>query len=112
MDGDDPRRASYGVYISQLLSFARDCNHVTDVNARNKCLTSNLLQKGYRYHKLRRHFHYELISKVNVGLKKKLREGFSEPELYGYLVFKFNKLIGRKDFFLLTSEKSLYVTDV
>ena len=30
LDGDVPRRASYGVYISQLISFARVCNHITD----------------------------------------------------------------------------------
>ena len=36
LDGDVPRRASYGVYISQLIWFARVCNHVTDFNARNK----------------------------------------------------------------------------
>ena len=28
LDGDVPRRASYGVYISQLIRFARVCNHV------------------------------------------------------------------------------------
>ena len=43
LDGD-VRRASYGVYISQLIRFARVCNHVTDFNARNKCLTAKLLQ--------------------------------------------------------------------
>ena len=37
LDGDVPRRASYGVNISQLIRFARVCNHVTDINARNKC---------------------------------------------------------------------------
>ena len=74
LDGDVPRRASYGVYISQLIRFARVCNHVTDFNARNKCLTTKLLQQGYRYHKLRKTFSkfyrrlYELISKYNVGL--------------------------------------------
>ena len=56
LDGDVPRRASYGVYISQLITFARVCNHVTDFNARNKCLTAKLLQQGYRYHKLRKTF--------------------------------------------------------
>ena len=76
LDGDVPRRASYGVYISQLIRFARVCNHVTDFNAPNKCLTAKLLQQGYRYHKLRKTFskfyrrHYELISKYNIGLKK------------------------------------------
>ena len=74
-DGDVSRRPSYGVYISQLIRLARVCNHVTDFNARNKCLTAKLLQQGYRYHKLRKTFskfyrrHYELISKYNVGLK-------------------------------------------
>ena len=46
LDGDAPRRASYGVYISQLIRFARVCNHVTDFNTRNKCLTAKLLQQG------------------------------------------------------------------
>ena len=50
LDGDVPRRASYGVYISQLIRFAGDCNHLADLNARNRCLTTKLLQQGYRYH--------------------------------------------------------------
>ena len=104
LDGEVPRRASYGVYISQLIRFARVCNHVTDFNARNKCLTAKLLQQGYRYHKLRKTFskfyrrHYELISKYNVGLKTLLSEGLSEPEFYGDLVYKFKKLKGINDF--------------
>ena len=104
MDGDVPRRASYGVYIFQLIRFARVCNQVTDFNARNKCLTTKLLQQGYRYHKLRKTFskfyrrHYELISKYNVELKTLLGEGLSELEFHGNLVYKFKKLIGRNDF--------------
>ena len=104
LDSDVPRRASYGVYISQLFRFARVCNHVTDFNARNKCLTAKLLQQGYRYHKLRKTFskfyrrHYELISKYNVGLKTLLSKGLSEPEFDGDLVYKFKKLIVINDF--------------
>ena len=30
LDGDIPNRSSYGVYISQLIGFARLCSHVTD----------------------------------------------------------------------------------
>ena len=37
LDGDVPRRASYGVYISQLIRFASVCNHVADFSACNKC---------------------------------------------------------------------------
>ena len=33
LDGDVLRRASYGVYISQLIRFARVCNHIADINA-------------------------------------------------------------------------------
>ena len=50
------RRASYGVYISQLIRFARVCNHVADFNARNKCLRARLLKQCYRCHKLRKTF--------------------------------------------------------
>ena len=67
LDGDVPRRPSYGVYISQLIRFARVCSHVDDFNNRNKCLTAKRLKQGYRYHKLRKTFskfyrrHYELV---------------------------------------------------
>ena len=56
LDGDVPRRPSYGVYISQLIRFARVCSHVDDFNTRNKCFTAKLLKQGYRYHKLRKAF--------------------------------------------------------
>ena len=104
LDGDVPRRPSYGVYISQLIRFARVCSHVDDLNTRNKCLTAKLLKQGYRYHKLRKAFskfyrrHYELISKFNVGLKSLLHQGLSEPEFYGDLVYKFKKIRGMTDF--------------
>ena len=104
LDGDVPRRPSYGVYISQLIRFARVCSHVDDFNTRNKCLTAKLLRQGYRYHKLRKALskfyrrHYELISKFNVGLKSLLHQGLSEPEFYGDLVYKFKKITGTTDF--------------
>ena len=56
LDGDVPRRPSYGVYISQLMRFARLCSHIDDFNTRNNCLTAKLLKQGYRYHKLRKAF--------------------------------------------------------
>ena len=56
LDGDVPRSTSYGVYISQLIRFARVSSHVDDFNTRNKVLTAKLLRQGYRYHKIRRRF--------------------------------------------------------
>ena len=73
LDGGVPRHTSYGVYISQVVRFARVCSHVDDLNARNKCLTAKLLKQDYRYDKLRKAFskfyrrHHELVSKFNVG---------------------------------------------
>ena len=92
LDGDSPHSTSYGVYISQLIRFARVSSHVADFNVRNKSLTAKLLQQGYRYHELRKTFskfyrrHYELVSKFNVGLKTLLHQSLSEPEFYGWLV--------------------------
>ena len=48
LDGDVPLSTSYGIYISQLIRFARVSSHVADFNARNKRLTAKLLQQGYR----------------------------------------------------------------
>ena len=80
--------------------------NVDDFNTRNnyKCLTAKLLKQGYRYHKLRKVFskfyrrHYELNSKFTVRLKSLLRQGLSEPEFYGDLVYKFKKISGMTDF--------------
>ena len=38
------------------------------------------------------------MSKYNVGLKTLLLQGFSEPEFYGDLVYKFRKVIRKNDF--------------
>ena len=95
LDGDVPRSTSYGVYISQLIRFARVSSHVADFNARNKSLTAKPLQHVHRYHKLRKTFskfyrrYYELVSKFNVGFKTLLQQGLSEPQFYDDLVYKF-----------------------
>ena len=80
---------SYGVYILQLIRFARVYSHATGSNARNICLTARPLTQGYRYLKLRKafskfcHRQYKLVSKFHVGLKTVLRQGHFEPEFYG-----------------------------
>ena len=56
LDGDVPRSASYGVYISQLIRFAQVSSHDDDFNTRNNVLTANFRRQGYRYHKLRKAF--------------------------------------------------------
>ena len=42
--------------------------------------------------------YYDLISKFQVGLKSILRQGLSEPEFYGDLVYKLKKIVGSNNF--------------
>ena len=48
LDGDVPRSPSYGIYISQLIRFARVFSNVDVFNNRNLFLTAKLLKQGYR----------------------------------------------------------------
>ena len=91
LEGDVPRSSSYGVYISQLIRFARASSYVTDFNTRNKLLTQIHLKQGYHYHELRKTFskfnrrYFDLISKFQIGLKSLMRQVLSEPGFYGDL---------------------------
>ena len=103
LDGDVPRSTSYGVYISQLIRFARASSYVTDFNTQNKLLTQKRLKQGYLYHKLRKTFskfyrQYFLISKFLVRLKSLLCQGLSKPDFYGDLVYKLKKIVGSNNF--------------
>ena len=104
LDVDVPCSPSYGVYISQLIRFARVCSYVDDFNNRNLFLVAKLLKQGYRYHKLRKafsrfyHRHSELIVKYNIGLKTLLQQDISEPIFYGDLVYKFKRIVVKPNF--------------
>ena len=103
LDGDVPRFTSYGVYISQLVCFARASSIVAGFNTHNKLLTQKLLKQGYLYHKLRTfskfyRLYSDLISKFQVGLKSLLRQGLLEPDFYGDLVYKLKKIVGSNNF--------------
>ena len=54
LDGDVPRSTSYGVYISQLICFARASSNVADHGfiTYNKLLTQQPLKQNYLYHTL------------------------------------------------------------
>ena len=83
LDGDVPRSTSYGVYISQLIRFARVSSHVDDFNTRNKVLTANLLRQIRKAFSKFYRRHFDIVSKYNVGLKRLLLEGLSEPNFMG-----------------------------
>ena len=102
--GDVPRSSSYGVYISQLIRFARVCSNVDDFNKINLFLLAKLLKQGYRYHKIRKafskfyHRHSEFIVKYYIGLKTLLQQGISKLIFYGDLVYKFKRIVGKLNF--------------
>ena len=95
---------SLSLPYNYFIRFARVCRHVEDFNTRMKCPTAKLLKQGYIYQKLRKAFstfyrqHHKLISKINVELKSLSHQGLSEPEFYGDLEYKFQKIMGRTDF--------------
>ena len=99
-----PRSTSCGVYISQLIRSARASSYVADSNTCNKLLTQKLLKQGYRYHKTLQNIfkfyrrYYNLISKFQVGIKSLLRQGLSDPDFYGDLVYKLKKIVGSNNF--------------
>ena len=72
----------------------------TDFNTRNKLLTKKLsVSKTQQkiFSKFYRRY-YDLISKFQVGLESLLRQGPSEPECYGDLVYKLKKIVGSNNF--------------
>lgn len=128
LDGDVPLAPSYGVYISQLVRFARVCSDVSNFNERNLCITEKLLSQGFRYHKLVKTFskfyrkYKDLLLKFGCTCKNLIKNGISHPSFYGNVVnkarkFKFNpfglhsylnKLI-RKGYHRTIIVKSLYM---
>ena len=99
LSGDVPRLPSYGIYISQLVRFARCCTNVSDFNSKNLQLTSKLLTQGYRYLKLRKIFgkffrsYSNLLSKFGeISFQEYVTEGISHPVFYGDLVYKLRRV--------------------
>jgi len=97
LDGNIPKGPSYGIYISQLVRYARACSCVKDFNDRNRLLTKKLLKQGFLYHNLWRKFakfhskYSDLISKYNVPLKWHLTNGISQPSFYGDVLKRVRK---------------------
>ena len=90
--------------MESISLFARASSYVTDFNTRNKLLTQKLLKQAYQYHKIRKTFsksykqYYDLIYKIQVGLKSLLRQGLLDSEFYGDFVYKLKKVVGSRDF--------------
>ena len=105
LSGDVPRLPSYGIYISQLVRFARWCTSVLYFRSKNLQITSKLLTQGYRYHKLRKTFgkfirsYSELLSKFGaISFQEYVSKGITHPVFYGDLVYKLRRVKGEANF--------------
>ena len=52
LDSDVPLTPSDGVYISQIVLYARVCTDGIDFNEHNQCITGKLLCQEFRYNRL------------------------------------------------------------
>jgi hypothetical protein len=72
LSGNIPAKQSYGVFTSQLIRYARCCQHLHDFAKRSKLLIERLVNQGFKLYLLKRTFdkfvidHYELLFKYNV----------------------------------------------
>ena len=106
LSGDVPRLPSYGIYISQLVRFAKCCTSVLDFHSKNLQITSKLLTQGYRYHKLRNTFgkffrsYSELLPKFgDISFQDHVSKGISHPVFYDDLVYKLRRVKDTPNFF-------------
>ena len=104
LDGDVPRSTSYGVYISQLICFARASSYVADFNTCNKLLFRNFLNKAIGIINFVKYFQNFIDDTMILFLNSKLdlnlscTQGLSEPDFYGDLVYKLKKIVGSNNF--------------
>ena len=66
LSGVVPRLPSYGIYILQLVRFARCYSSVFDFHSKNLQITSKLLTQGYRYHNLGSSLGHTLWTSVQI----------------------------------------------
>ena len=77
-----PSAPSYGVYISQLIRYARCCSHYDDFRYRHKCLVDRLLSQGYIALRLEKSFkkfygrYQDLIEKYQRSVNVMVNDSF------------------------------------
>ena len=83
-----PSGPSYGVYISQLIRYARCCSHYDDFRYRHKCLVDRLLSQGYKALRLEKSFkkfygrYQDLIEKYQRSVNAMVNDSFPGQFLF------------------------------
>ena len=73
LSGNIPKKHSYGVFVSQLVRYARCCDELKDFADRTKILIDRLTKQNFVRSQLRRTFvkftatHYKLLFKYKVS---------------------------------------------
>ena len=84
MSSNIPSGPSYGVYISQLIRYARCCTYYEDFAYRHKLLVDRLLSQGYRVNRLRNSFNKfygrypDLIQKYQRSVKVMVADSYRQ----------------------------------
>ena len=71
LSGNIPAKQSYGVFVSQLIRYARCCMNESDFVSRTKILVDKLVKQGFKPHILKQVFekftmkHFKLLFKYN-----------------------------------------------
>ena len=82
MSSNIPSGPSYGVYIAQLIRYARCCSYFDDFRHRHKMLVERLVSHGYQYESLRNSFkkfygrYQNLIVKYQRSISNIVRDSF------------------------------------
>ena len=81
-----PSAPAYGVYVSQLIRYARACSNYQDIMERGKVLTTRLLSQGYQKTKvvaiLKKLYgrHHDLVNTYNVAVSRIVSDVFANDE--------------------------------
>ena len=75
-----PSAPAYGVYVSQLIRYARACSNYQDFMERGRTLTTRLLNQGYQANKLvatlKKFYgkHHDLVDPYNVAVSRMISD--------------------------------------
>ena len=78
-----PTAPAYGVYVSQLIRYARACSGYNDFLDRSRLLTEKLLRQGFENHRLQSYLrkfygrHHELVDRYNISVSQLSEDLFS-----------------------------------
>ena len=84
LDSNIPLSPAYGVYISQLIRYARACSSYGDFVVRHSNLSCKLINQGYSRRRLVSSFKrlfgrcHKLVDKYNVTLRRMITDGIGD----------------------------------